>query len=122
MYRVEAHVGKNRLYVVFAGDMTPEEFRAALDAIAREVLRLRPGFDMLADISELKPLPDAVEPMIRETAQLLRDKGVRKAVRIVGRAAAAAVQFERATRMEGYAANLAFSKDEAEQVLDGFLI
>jgi hypothetical protein len=119
MFSIQAHVGKNRLYVVFGGEMSLVEFGEALAEIDRAIARLRPGFDMLADISELKPLPDGVEQMIRETAQRLRDKGIRRAVRIVGRAAQAAVQFERATRIEGYGANLAFSKEEAERVLDG---
>jgi hypothetical protein len=122
MYRVQAHVGKNRLYVVFGGEMSVEEFRAATAEIAQAVVRLKAPFDMVADISELKPLPEGTEPVIRETAELLRAKGIRRVVRVVGRAAHAAVQFERATRMQGYAANLAFTKDEAEQVLDGFLI
>ena len=121
MYSVQAHVGKNRLYVTFAGEMTEAEFGSALDEIERALEKLRPGFDMLADITALKPLPEGTFPGIRRTAVLLRDRGIRRAVRIVGKATAAAVQFERGTRIEGYGANLAFSREEGERVLDGVL-
>jgi hypothetical protein len=121
MYSVQAHVGRNRLYVTFAGEMTEAEFGAALEEISSALGRLQTGFDLLADITALKPLPEGVLPGIRQTAALMRDKGLRRAVRIVGKATAAAVQFERATRIEGYGAYLAFSREEAERVLDGAL-
>lgn len=119
MFSVRISAAKNRLYVVFAGSMTAEEMAAGLAEIDRAVLQLRPGFDMLADIKDLQPLPEECLEGIRSTASMLVRSGLHRAVRVVGRAAQATAQFERATRVGGYGANLAFSQAEAEQMLDG---
>lgn len=119
MFSVRISAARNRLYVVYAGSMTEEEFALSLEEIDRAVLQLRPGFDMLADIQELQPLPEACLEGIRNTASMLVRAGLHRAVRVVGRAAQATAQFERATRVDGYGANLAFSQAEAEAMLDG---
>lgn len=119
MYSVKISSGKNRLDVLFAGSMTEAEMAEALAEIGRAVRQLRPGFDLLADITQLQPLPEVCLEGIRNTAALMIEAGLNRAVRVVGRAAGATAQFERATRVDGYGANLAFSRSEAERLLDG---
>ena len=53
----------------------------------------------------------------RRQVGILREFGVRKIVRVVGKSAQAAVHMERLSRQLGnHTAHLAFSLDEAEQV------
>jgi hypothetical protein len=119
VFSVRISAARNRLYVVFAGGMTAGEMAEALAEIDRAVLQLRPGFDMLADIKDLQQLPEDCLEGIRNTASMLVRSGLHRAVRVVGRAVQATAQFERATRVDGYGANLAFSQAEAEQLVDG---
>ena len=86
-----------------------------------EVLKLRPGFDTISDISGLEPLlPEALEH-IREVNAFLLTRQRGRLIRVVGKSAQAAVQFERLSKHHGYSAELAFSLEEAERILDGEL-
>ena len=80
--------------------------------------RLRPGFDMVSDLSGVTRLPPESTGQLRRIIEAARAKGYRRAVRVVGRSAVAAVQFERISRALSHEAYLAFSMEEAERLLD----
>ncbi len=118
MFEVRVGLGKNRLYVKMSGTVSPAEAGTAADEVIREVVRLRPGFDTITSISGLEPLaPEALKEIGRiKTFLATLQRG--RVVRVVGRSAQAAVQFERLSRGHGYSAQLAFSLAEAERILD----
>jgi hypothetical protein len=119
VFEVRVRVGKNRLYFTMSGVVSQAEAKAAADQTIQEVSRLRPGFDTISSISGLEPLePGALAEIERINAFLVNlQRG--RLIRVVGKSAQAAVQFERLSRGHGYSAQLAFSLKEAERILDG---
>lgn len=119
MFEVEARVGKNRLMVRIWGDVDDAEARQIGDAAVRAIDRLRPGLDMVSDLSGLKVVPPEGLAQLQRIVEAARARGFRRVVRVVGRSAATALQFERISRAIGHEAYLAFSLEEAERLLDG---
>ncbi|WP_205525481.1 STAS domain-containing protein [Pyxidicoccus trucidator] len=119
MFEVEARVGKNRLVVRIWGDLDDAEARQIGDAAVRAVDRLRPGLDILSDLSGLTRVPVECAAQLRRIVEAAQARGLRQVVRVVGRSAEAALQFQRISRSIGYEAYLAFSLEEAERMLDG---
>ncbi|MFP2913482.1 hypothetical protein ACLESD_52525 [Pyxidicoccus sp. 3LFB2] len=119
MFEVEARIGKNRLVVRIWGDVDDAEARQIGDAAVSAIDRLRPGLDTLSDLSGLTHVPSECAAQLRRIVEAARARGLRRAVRVVGRSAQAALQFERVSRSIGHEAYLAFSLEEAERLLDG---
>lgn len=117
MVRISPDVGRNRVIIQLCG--APSSTHAAVTEVAlRDALsRLRSPVDVLSDIRELVTLDALLGEDFKRLGGILRDFGVRKVVRVVGRSAQAAVLMERISRqLNGHTAHLAFSMDEAEQV------
>lgn len=119
MVRISPDVGKNRVIIKFSGSpgsdgalMAERELRAALE-------RLRPPIDVLSDIRELQSLDRLLAEDFKRVSEILREFGVKKVVRVVGKSAQAAVHMQRLSRhLNGHTAHLAFSMEEAEQVFN----
>lgn len=119
MFEVQVLVGKNRLVVRIWGEVDVAEARRIGDAAVQAMERLRPGFDLVSDLSGLSAgLPENTG-QFRRIIEAARARGFRRGVRVVGRSAKAALQFERSSRALGHEAHLAFSLEEAERLLDG---
>ncbi|NOJ83906.1 hypothetical protein HNV28_37325 [Myxococcus xanthus] len=121
VFSVEALVGKNRLVIRLWGVVTEEEALQIGDASLRALERLRPGFDILSDLTGVTELPESGSGQIERVVEAARVRGFRRVVRVVGRSAMAAVRFQRSSRNVGHEAYLAFSLEEAEQLLEGGL-
>lgn len=117
MVRIEADVGRNRLLLIISGRPDPERTEDAWAALDGALSRLRAPVDVLSDIRGLEVLDPQLLEDFKRFGERLRQFGVRRVVRIVGKSAQAAVQVERLTRhLKGHAAHLAFSEADAEQV------
>ena len=119
MVRFTPDVGKNRVIIQFAGSpgssLAPEAERELRASLAR----LRPPIDVLSDIRELQSLDQLDAADFRRISDILREFGVKRVVRVVGKSAQAAVHMQRLSRhLNGHTAHLAFSMDEAEQVFN----
>jgi hypothetical protein len=100
------------------GTPGPEHLLVAERELTETLARLRPPVDVLSDIRELETLEAMNSEGIARVVLRIYGFGVRKIVRVVGKSAAAAVQMERFSRqLKGPTAHLAFSMEEAEQVL-----
>ena len=119
MYEVRVVPGKNRLYFTMAGVVSEEDARAAAERLEEETKRLRPGFDTISNIAGLEPLPPQALEQIRRINEHLARFRRGRILRVVGKSAQTAVQFERLSKSYGYSAQLAFSLREAERLLDG---
>lgn len=121
MFEVRIRPGKNRLYFTLSGKVNPEELDAALTILKEEVAKLRPRFDTVSNISGLDALDDGAMERIDQINRFLVKMRRGRLIRVVGRSAQAALQFERMSRPHGYSAELAFSLAEADRILDGEL-
>jgi cytosine/adenosine deaminase-related metal-dependent hydrolase len=119
VFEVQALVGKNRLVVRIWGEIDDAEARQVGDAAVKAIERLRPGFDVMSDLTGLAPVTPEGLAQLRRIIEVAQARGVRRVVRVVGRSVDAALQFERISRELGHEAYLAFSLEEAERLLDG---
>ena len=117
MFQVTADPDKNRLYVTVGGHLEPPERQELATAFRAALEELRPGFDIINDLSALLPTD---EDGLRDLAKMQSAatiKGLRTAVRIV-RIPLTRLQFERAARETCWEFETAATLEEAEARLD----
>jgi hypothetical protein len=119
-YDVHADVVRNRLYVVLDGFFSDEEAKEVTDLVIGEIDKLRPGFDVINDISKFKPLTPAGVQEIARAQRFTEAKGVRRIVRISSESVIGGMQFERVSHKsyDHSQANFASSVEEAEHMLE----
>jgi hypothetical protein len=118
---MHADVGKNRLYIRIEGQLEESQAPSFADAFIREMDRMRPGFDLVSDLSQAEPLGPVGVAQFRRIVEAANERKIGRVVRIVGRAAQTALQFARHSKEYfQYEPYLAFSREEAERLLDGF--
>lgn len=109
---------ENQLRTTLRGFIDAERAGALLEQVERALPRLRPGFDVISDVSGLGTLTAAAHPKLRRAAAELVQAGMRQMVRVVGVSNGAAADIARVT--EGlYEARLVPSLAEALRVLSG---
>lgn len=116
-YKVRADVRKNRLYLVLDGFFNESEAKEIADRTIREVQKLRPGFDVINDISNFKPTSQQGADQIKRAGIFVRNYGVGRLIRVVPSASIGSMQFTRKSREAGYDAEVASSVEEAERML-----
>jgi hypothetical protein len=116
---IHTDVGKNRIFIRIEGQIDEAQARGVGDAIIKEMDRLRPGFDVVSDLSKAEPLGPEGLAQFRRIVEAQRQRKAGRAVRIVGKAAQTALQFARTSKEVAHEPYLAFSKEEAERLLDG---
>jgi hypothetical protein len=109
---------KNRMYLTLTGLMEDEETRAAADASIDAFKTLKPGFFVINDISNFRPLTKEGVAHVQRAGEVARKLGMRATVRVVGISPTAHAQFQRAAKQGGYTAYMAQSVEEAEKLLD----
>ncbi len=120
MYKITVDRAKNRLYVKLDGFMGEEELRDAADMVIAQVKTLRPGFDIINDISEYKPTtPEGVREVER-AMKFIVDNGVGHIFRVTASQRIARLQFLRMAYETGtnVVAREVTSFEEAERKLD----
>ena len=105
--------------LTYRGQVLARETDEAEQRLRALLPELGPEFDLISDVSAAEPLDAEAEAGVGRIARLLVPAGLRTPVRVVGRSARTALQFERISRAAGYEARLAFSLPEAERLLDG---
>ena len=118
MFSVEADIQKNRLYCKMVGYFDYKEMKDCTDKTILEVKKLKPGFDVITDLSEFKPVgQDTVEEVARGQAYL-KKAGVRYAIRVEGKSKLTSMQFSRMGKNTDYIPDIVASMEEAEKLLD----
>ncbi len=124
MYAITANQTKNRLYMQLKGFMEDDEMHAAAEVLIIEVNKLRPGFDVINDISECKPATKQGSLEIARCQKYVIEHGVRHVMRVLGTNAITRMQFSRTSKEAGSEAvtEEVSSFEEAEKRLDTLLI
>ncbi|HEX8703107.1 MAG TPA: hypothetical protein VF815_30000 [Myxococcaceae bacterium] len=118
---IEADVGKNRIFIRIAGQLDDADAPAVGDAVIRAMDRMRPGFALISDLTQAEPMGPLGVEQLKRVITASRERKVGQTIRIVGRAAQAALQFARTSKEYRHEPYLAFSREEAERLLDGLL-
>lgn len=118
MLKIKADRTKNRLYVKLDGFFGEDDVKIAGNQIIREAASLRPGFDVINDVSGFKPVKPEVSDHIVHIQQEVKKMSVGRVVRVVGDNALAKMQLSRTSREAGYNAYAVATSEEAEHLLD----
>jgi len=118
MYTVRADVEKNRLYVKLVGFFDNKEMKAATDATIEGIQKLKPGYDVINDISEFKPVGQDTLKEVERGQIYFKKSGIRYGIRIEGKTKLTNLQFNRIGKSVDYAANSVETMEEAEKLLD----
>jgi hypothetical protein len=113
---IRADVMKNRLYLILAGFFDDSEMTGVADKCIAEVKKLKPGFDIINDISQCKSASDKGILELMRAQTFIKQSGVNKVVRITGDIITQA-QFSRQGKEAGYDALTAASIADAEKML-----
>ena len=116
--KVVADVVKNRLYVVLQGSLSAAEIRAVAGQVTDQMNRLRPGFDVVTDLSAANGTDTEGLEELTRLQGYVATHGMRRAVRVVPQAFVAMLQMWRTSRQFGYSVDLALSITEAQKILD----
>jgi hypothetical protein len=117
-YDIEARVDKNRLYLSLRGSMSDDEAKEVADRVILEIRKLRPGFSIINDISELKPASPVATEHLRRAQEASVRHGCGRVVRVVGSQAITQMQWSRTLKASHHAgAQTATSIEEAEMML-----
>ncbi|MDY7031865.1 MAG: hypothetical protein SVY10_08140 [Thermodesulfobacteriota bacterium] len=116
---VRSDIFKNRLYMKLEGYFTDGEVKEAADKVIKEVDKLKPGFDIINDISTFKPASPKGINDIQKAIKYCSDYGLKRAMRIAPSSYFAASQFSRISKeVGGYDVETVASLEEAERILD----
>lgn len=116
---IRVDIPKNRLYCIFAEKITGVEVVDVFAEIQHSVARLKPNFDVVADLSHCHLLELAAIPMLRKIMHYFVDHDVREVVRVVDRQSTVYRQFVNlSARIHSYKPIYVSSPAEAEALLD----
>ncbi|MFC1961074.1 hypothetical protein ACFLYO_10230 [Chloroflexota bacterium] len=118
MYEIRVDTNKNRLYVILDGYLADDKIQEAVNTTKANIDQLKPGFDLINDARNFKPLSPESTTSIAELQKYLIEHGLKQTVRIVGKEVIGAMQLERMTKDTGYDVLFASSIEEAETLLD----
>lgn len=113
---VKADTAANRVYVTLRGFSSDEEMQDHVSRVAAEVRKLKPGFVMISDISQMKSATPNGTRMLQDIMQLYRKQGIARIIRIVGEDVIAKGQFNRLAKEAGIEVHYVSSRDAAEKL------
>jgi Tfp pilus assembly PilM family ATPase len=105
MHRAEIDPEHNRLILRWVDSLNASEVDRLQAEIAALLPRLRPGFDCLSDIANMRPSSHHIAERIEKLQLFLHQSGMRRVVRIVGPgggAHIASTQMDRTAEHAGY--------------------
>jgi len=118
MFTIRADIDKNRLYCTLNGFFKYEEMKECTDKTIEECKKLKPGFDVITDISQFKAVgQDALDEVMRAQA-FFKEHGVRHAIRVEGGSKLTNIQFSRLGKSVDYVPQVVETMAEAEKILD----
>lgn len=117
MYNIQIDTNNNRIYLQLKGYLQDDELLEASNKVKNGCDELRPGFDIINDISEFRPATQKGKELIKDAQVYVLNKGVNRVVRVVGNVIGQ-IQFERSSKEVGYKAVSVKSVDEAYKFLN----
>lgn len=120
MYEVVPNRAKNRIYIRLEGFMSDQEVHEFVEKQIAAIKTMKPGFDVINDISNFKPASPEAAKEIEQMLKFSDDYGTRCVMRVIGPNVIARMQFDRMHRTTDgkYITIEVASREEAEKKLD----
>jgi anti-anti-sigma regulatory factor len=83
VYAVETDVAQNLLIIHYRGYVRSSAVEGCSREVAKGLTRLRPGFQLLADFTDLEAMDVACAPHLEHIMQLCNEKSVSAVVRVI---------------------------------------
>jgi len=115
-----ADASKNRLYLRMSGFFREAEGPEMLRRLGGELDKLRRNFDVILDMTGLKPGSPETAQMLHRAGELIKARGRRRGVWLVSTSATTLLQFKREVggMFEPDTTRMAGSAQEAENILE----
>lgn len=118
MIKVTANTAQNRLNITMIGTLSVEEAQKSKLTIESTIATLKPGFDVINDISRFIRGDDAAGNVLKEIIILLIQYRVNRVVRVVGTSKSGLIQFANNTlQIDQYKISYVPTLEEAELLL-----
>jgi hypothetical protein len=118
MIKVTADTAQNRLNITMIGTLSVEEAQKSKLTIESTIATLKPGFDVINDISRFIRGDDAAGNVLKEIIILLIQYRVNRVVRVVGTSKSGLIQFANNTlQIDQYKISYVPTLEEAELLL-----
>ena len=118
MYTIRVDSIRNRLYVTLVGYFSVDEMRQCGDETIAATAKLRPGYDVVTDITKFKAGTPEVAKDIERVQAHFRKSGARQGVRIVGGNVVSGMQFRRTGTQAAYNSVNVPTLEAAEELLN----
>jgi hypothetical protein len=117
-FHARADLVRNRLYVTMKGFISTEaEMEQNVRTVIAETQKLRPGFVMISDISEMKATTPAGAHLMKRSMEAYKRQGIARIIRIVGQDLLGKMQLGRLTKDAAIPVDYVTSLAEAEELL-----
>jgi hypothetical protein len=116
MFEIKADSKLNLLVLRLEGFMTDDQLKQASDKCIAEAGKLKPGFTVINDISQMKPASPTGAEHIKRAQTSVIGKGVGKIIRVTENQISK-MQFNRTSKEVGYNAVEVTSLDEAYRLV-----
>ena len=83
MFTIELDQPQNRLTIGYSGHVNPDETHRCAEEIRVAVTKLKPGFRLLVDLTDLKTMEVSCAPHIRNIMDMCNQNGVAEVVRVI---------------------------------------
>lgn len=83
MHKVTADPEKNRLTIILEGLMNADEAKQAADEVSSALGTLKPGMDIINDISKFKPSSEETQAEIVRAQQSAVKAGAKRVIRVI---------------------------------------
>jgi hypothetical protein len=119
-YEYRADPARNRVYIRISGFFRDDEVDPLLRELEGILDTVRPGFDVVTDLTGFKPGAAGASEALRRGGELVKARGRRRAVRVTGRLVSGLLQFKRMLRpvFDEEDVRYARSIGEADAILD----
>lgn len=118
MHTIRLDKDMNRLIVILKGSFNKSEGEQCVNDIVFSVNQLKRGFDVINDISEFQGSDEKCEDFFLNSFMLLKIKGVRNIIRVVGASKKALLKFATETKLiDNYPVQCVPTMKDAENIL-----
>jgi hypothetical protein len=118
MYKIQTNPYQNRITIVLSGRIDAIEAQDACSTYLRELNRMKPGFDAIADFRFLREVASGAADVLPVALDAAFKAGATRAVRIVGGSREGIVVFAAASKdFQQYPVKYVRTAEEAEQFL-----
>lgn len=113
---------KNRLYIKLSGFFRGKDAPEAIAGLKSALEEVRPGFDVVTDLSEFMPGSPAATEALSKGGALVAERGRRNGVRVTGGLMTGLMQFQRMLKGFFEESNTRYAKSvaEADEILDNW--